>query len=46
VLTDRSALRHNHAEDCQPGDDGNYPLAFEFMAAVGATPPAVSVTGA
>ena len=35
VLTDRSALRHSHAEDCQPGEDGNYPLHFTFFAAVG-----------
>ena len=46
VITDRAALRHAHADDCQPGEDGHYPLHFEFMAAVGATPPAVSVTGA
>lgn len=40
VITDRSALRHAsadaHADGCQPGDDGNYPLHFEFMA--GAAP--------
>ena len=35
VLTDRSALRLSHGEDCQPGDDGNHPLHFMFMAAVG-----------
>jgi hypothetical protein len=29
---DRSALRHVHAEGCEPGEDGNYPLTFEFMA--------------
>lgn len=46
VLTDRSALRHSHADDCQPGEDGSYPLHFEFMAGAGATPPAVTVTGA
>ena len=34
VLTDRTALRHAHAGDCQPGEDGNYPLAFTFMAAL------------
>lgn len=38
VLTDRSAIRHSHADDCQPGADGNYPLHFEFMAGVGVTP--------
>lgn len=32
VLTDRAKLRHAHADDCQPGDDGNYPLHFDFMA--------------
>jgi hypothetical protein len=45
VLTDRSALRHAHADDCQPGEDGNYPLHFDFMAATGEHGPAVSVTG-
>ena len=40
VLTDRSALRHAHADDCQPGDDGNYPLHLEFMAGT------VTATGA
>ena len=36
VLTDRSALRHNHADDCQPHPEtGHYPLHFEFMAGVG-----------
>jgi hypothetical protein len=38
VLTDRTALRHSHADDCQPGEDGNYPLHFTFMAPVGAQP--------
>ncbi len=47
VLTDRSALRHSHAEDCEPHPEtGHYPLHFEFMAAVGANGPAVSATGA
>jgi hypothetical protein len=35
VITDRSAFRHAHADDCQPGEDGNYPLHFDFMAGVG-----------
>jgi hypothetical protein len=35
LLTDRTALRHNHAGDCRPGADGNYPLALTFMAPVG-----------
>jgi len=42
VLVSREKLRHSHADDCQPGEDGNYPLAFTFMA--GTTP--VSLTGA
>jgi hypothetical protein len=32
VLFDRTALRHDHADGCEPGDDGNYPLHFTFMA--------------
>jgi hypothetical protein len=31
-LFDRNAVRHTHAEDCQPDEDGNYPLHFTFMA--------------
>jgi hypothetical protein len=47
VLTDRSALRHNHADDCEPHPEtGHYPLHFEFMAGSDASPPAVSATGA
>lgn len=36
VLTDRTALKHAHADDCQPNAEGNYPLAFTFMAATAA----------
>jgi hypothetical protein len=33
VITDRSALRHSHADDCEPHPEtGHYPLTFEFMA--------------
>lgn len=33
VLTDRTALRHAHAEDCEPHPEtGHYPLAFTFFA--------------
>lgn len=47
VITDRTAFRHEHADDCQPHPEtGHYPLAFEFMAAVGESGPAVSVSGA
>jgi hypothetical protein len=36
ALTDRTALRHSHADDCQPHPEtGHYPLAFTFMAEVG-----------
>lgn len=35
VLTDRTALRHAHDENCQPNDEGNYPLHFTFLAGVG-----------
>jgi hypothetical protein len=35
--TDRSALRHSHADDCQPGDDGNYPLDITLFGATGAS---------
>jgi len=36
-LTDREALRHSHDEDCEPHPEtGHYPLAFTFMAAIGA----------
>ena len=35
VLTDRTALKHSHADDCQPDANGNYPLAFTFLAPVG-----------
>lgn len=31
VLTDRTKLKHSHADGCMPGDDGNYPLHFTFM---------------
>jgi len=35
VLTDRTALKHSHAEDCEPHPEtGHYPLAFTFLAAV------------
>jgi hypothetical protein len=38
VLTDRTALKHAHAEDCEPHPEtGHYPLAFTFMAGVGVT---------
>jgi hypothetical protein len=37
VLTDRTALKHAHADDCQPNEEGHYPLAFTFMAGVGVT---------
>jgi len=37
VLTDRTALRHSHDDDCQPGDDGNYPLAFTFIGTIAVT---------
>jgi hypothetical protein len=47
VLTDRTALRHNHAADCQPDPEtGHYPLHFDFMAGTGASPPAAVMTGA
>lgn len=47
VLTDRSALRHAHADDCEPHPEtGHYPLHFEFMAATGDSGPAATVTGA
>jgi hypothetical protein len=42
VLVSREKLRHSHADGCQPDEDGNYPLAFTFMA--GTAP--VSLTGA
>jgi hypothetical protein len=29
-LFDRSAIRHDHADDCEPNEDGNYPLDFSF----------------
>lgn len=33
VLTDRAALRHSHADGCEPHPEtGRYPLAFTFMA--------------
>ena len=36
VLTDRTALRHAHADDCEPdAETGHYPLAFTFFAAGG-----------
>jgi hypothetical protein len=35
--TDRAALRHSHADDCQPGDDGNYPLHITLLGGVGVT---------
>jgi hypothetical protein len=36
VLTDRTALRHSHADDCEPdAETGHYPLAFTFFRAVG-----------
>jgi hypothetical protein len=36
VLTDRTALRHNHAGDCEPHPEtGHYPLHFTFMAGIG-----------
>ena len=42
VLTDRAALRHDHADGCEPHPEtGHYPLAFTFMA--GMTP--VDLTG-
>jgi hypothetical protein len=31
VLTDRTALRHAHDDDCQPNEEGHYPLAFTFV---------------
>jgi hypothetical protein len=38
ALTDRAALRHSHADDCEPdAETGHYPLAFTFFGAVGAT---------
>lgn len=47
VLTDRAALRHSHADDCEPHPEtGHYPLAFEFMAGTGTSGPAITVTGA
>jgi hypothetical protein len=34
VLTDRTALKHSHADDCEPHPEtGHYPLHFTFMAA-------------
>lgn len=36
VLTDRTKLRHAHANDCQPDADGNYLLHLTFIAPVGA----------
>lgn len=41
VLTDRAKLKHAHRDDCQPGDNGHYPLTFTFMAGI-----AVDMTGA
>jgi hypothetical protein len=35
VLISREKLRHSHGDDCQPGEDGNYPLAFTFTAEIG-----------
>lgn len=36
VLTDRTALRHSHADDCEPHPEtGHYPLHFTFMAEIG-----------
>jgi hypothetical protein len=31
-LFDRTALQQRHDENCQPDEDGNYPLHFTFMA--------------
>lgn len=50
LITDRSALKHasagGHEDGCEPHPEtGHWPLHFEFMAAVGANPPAVTVTG-
>jgi hypothetical protein len=34
-LTDRTQLRHSHAEDCEPHPEtGHYPLHLTFMAEV------------
>lgn len=33
-LFDRTALRHAHADGCQPDAAGNYPLAFTFLSGV------------
>jgi hypothetical protein len=36
VLTDRTALRHAHADDCEPdAETGHYPLHFTFFGAIG-----------
>jgi hypothetical protein len=38
VLTDRTALRHAHDDDCQPHPEtGNYPLAFTFIGPLNVT---------
>lgn len=43
VLTDRSALRHEHADGCEPHPEtGHYPLTFTFMAGIAP----VNLTGA
>jgi hypothetical protein len=39
VITDRTAVRHSHDDDCQPNEEGHYPLAFTFMGAIGTPPP-------
>lgn len=39
VITDRAAVRHSHDDDCQPGEEGHYPLAFTFMGAIGTPAP-------
>jgi len=42
VITDRTALRHSHEDDCEPHPEtGERPLHFTFMAPIGAP-----VTGA
>jgi hypothetical protein len=36
LITDRTALRHSHGDDCEPHPEtGHYPLHFTFIGAVG-----------
>lgn len=38
TLTDRTALNHSHADDCEPHPEtGHYPLTFTFIGGVAMT---------